>query len=60
MCGMPNYLVPEVVMDGVQVRGDDHLIDSWSIGAIVFSTYAPFFIGPDWVTDVAPKPYRAG
>jgi len=41
MCGTPNYLAPEVVA-----------VDSRPVGVIVFSMYAPFFVGPDWVTDM--------
>ncbi|KAI9455891.1 kinase-like protein [Russula earlei] len=37
MCGTPNYLAPEVVMESVRVKGYDHLVDSWSVGVIVFS-----------------------
>lgn len=43
MCGTPNYLAPEVVMDGVRIKGYDHLVDSWSVGVIVFSMCASFF-----------------
>ena len=45
MCGTPNYLAPEVVMEGVRVRGYDQLVDSWSVGVIVFSmcvSYLPW------------------
>jgi serine/threonine/tyrosine protein kinase RAD53 len=43
MCGTPNYLAPEVVMEGVRIKGYDHLVDSWSVGVIVFSMCALFF-----------------
>ena len=43
MCGTPNYLAPEVVMDGVRLKGYDHQVDSWSVGVIVFSMYVSFF-----------------
>lgn len=43
MCGTPNYLAPEVVTEGVKIKGYDHLVDSWSVGVIVFSMCASFF-----------------
>jgi serine/threonine/tyrosine protein kinase RAD53 len=36
MCGTPSYLAPEVVMQ-VHNEGYSHLVDSWSVGVIVFS-----------------------
>lgn len=36
MCGTPSYLAPEVV-NQVQNEGYSHLVDSWSVGVIVFS-----------------------
>ena len=35
MCGTPSYLAPEVV-NPVNDHGYDHLVDSWSVGVIVF------------------------
>lgn len=37
MCGTPSYLAPEVVMQSDQQPGYSHLVDSWSVGVIVFS-----------------------
>ena len=37
MCGTPSYLAPEVVMQSDQQQGYSHLVDSWSVGVIVFS-----------------------
>lgn len=36
MCGTPSYLAPEVVKQD-QSEGYDSLVDSWSVGVIVFS-----------------------
>jgi serine/threonine/tyrosine protein kinase RAD53 len=36
MCGTPSYLAPEVVRQDNQ-DGYDNLVDSWSVGVIVFS-----------------------
>jgi ser/thr/tyr protein kinase RAD53 len=36
MCGTPSYLAPEVVKQ-VSREGYDNLVDSWSVGVIVFS-----------------------
>ncbi|KAG6375586.1 kinase-like domain-containing protein [Boletus reticuloceps] len=37
MCGTPSYLAPEVVTQSDQHPGYSHLVDSWSLGVIVFS-----------------------
>lgn len=36
MCGTPSYLAPEVVLQ-TNHEGYDQLVDSWSVGVIVFS-----------------------
>ncbi|KAJ4494447.1 kinase-like domain-containing protein [Lentinula lateritia] len=36
MCGTPAYLAPEIVTQ-TNMEGYDNLVDSWSVGAIVFS-----------------------
>lgn len=36
MCGTPSYLAPEVVEQNGR-DGYDNLVDSWSVGVIVFS-----------------------
>ena len=36
MCGTPCYLAPEVVGQANN-QGYDNLVDSWSVGVIVFS-----------------------
>jgi hypothetical protein len=43
--------VPEAVRESVQVRGDDHLVDSRSLDVVVFSS-APISLGSDLVIDV--------
>ncbi|RPD54428.1 kinase-like protein [Lentinus tigrinus ALCF2SS1-7] len=37
MCGTPVYLAPEVVNQGPNKEGYDQVVDSWSVGVIVFS-----------------------
>lgn len=37
MCGTPSYLAPEVVNQTEDNKGYDQLVDSWSVGVIVFS-----------------------
>lgn len=36
MCGTPSYLAPEVVAQPDN-GGYDNLVDSWSVGVIVYS-----------------------
>jgi len=43
MCGTPSYLAPEVVNQTEENKGYDQLVDSWSVGVIVFSMYASTF-----------------
>jgi serine/threonine/tyrosine protein kinase RAD53 len=52
MCGTPNYLAPEVVMEGVGVRGYDQLVDSWSVGVIVFFMCVPYVPWPACIPDI--------
>jgi len=37
MCGTPSYLAPEVVSQSPGREGYDQIVDSWSVGVIVFS-----------------------
>lgn len=37
MVGTPQYVAPEIVMQTAAKPGYDLLVDSWSIGVIVFS-----------------------
>jgi serine/threonine/tyrosine protein kinase RAD53 len=43
MCGTPSYLAPEVVNQTEDNKGYDQLVDSWSVGVIVFSMCASTF-----------------
>lgn len=47
MCGTPSYLAPEVVKQENN-EGYDSVVDSWSVGVIVFSMYVvstPLLLG---------------
>ncbi|KAJ7760920.1 kinase-like domain-containing protein [Mycena metata] len=48
MCGTPSYLAPEVVTQTAGRAGYDSLVDSWSVGVILFSmlTNTTPFIDP--------------
>ena len=41
MCGTPSYLAPEVVKQDNN-EGYDNVVDSWSVGVIVFSMYVVY------------------
>ncbi|KAI0058110.1 kinase-like protein [Artomyces pyxidatus] len=47
MCGTPSYLAPEVVNQSSN-EGYDHLVDSWSVGVIVFSMFVQPALVPDY------------
>ncbi|TDL21737.1 Pkinase-domain-containing protein [Rickenella mellea] len=36
-CGTPIYIAPEVIVRENHAEGYDHLVDSWSVGVIVFN-----------------------
>jgi serine/threonine/tyrosine protein kinase RAD53 len=42
MCGTPSYLAPEVV-NQQDDEGYDNLVDSWSVGVIVFAMWVYSF-----------------
>ncbi|KIP06125.1 hypothetical protein PHLGIDRAFT_107386 [Phlebiopsis gigantea 11061_1 CR5-6] len=56
MCGTPSYLAPEVVSQNGG-EGYQKVVDSWSVGVIVFSmlTNASPFIDPSYAVDVKTK-----
>lgn len=61
MCGTPSYLAPEVVLQ-VNHEGYQQVVDSWSVGVIVYSMYVFSLISAvhgelntsDRLTNVAP------
>jgi serine/threonine/tyrosine protein kinase RAD53 len=40
MVGTPQYLAPEVVMQNKQNPGYENVVDSWSVGIIVYRCVA--------------------
>lgn len=42
MVGTPQYLAPEVVMQNKQNPGYENVVDSWSVGIIVYRCVARF------------------
>ena len=46
MVGTPQYLAPEVVMQNKNRIGYENVVDSWSIGIIVYRSVSSFnFVG---------------
>jgi serine/threonine/tyrosine protein kinase RAD53 len=43
MVGTPQYLAPEVVMQNKQNPGYENVVDSWSVGIIVYRCVAGSF-----------------
>jgi len=52
MCATPSYLAPEVVNQTEENKGYDQLVDSWSVGVIVFSMCVTVLPWPDGVVDI--------
>jgi serine/threonine/tyrosine protein kinase RAD53 len=50
MVGTPQYLAPEVVMQNKQNPGYENVVDSWSVGIIVYRCVAGKFPGDDQLT----------